>query len=169
MLIEDDPVFRQVLTRTFSRRELVVHEAADGDSATQINNRHQPDYSVLDLKLASESGLGLISPLLECNPDLRILLLTGYASIPTAVQAMRLGAINYLTKPADAEAILQAFAPESTAVETPDSSPSLKRLEWEHIQRVLNDNDGNISATARQLGLHRRTLQRKLDKRPVRQ
>ena len=126
---------------------------------------------VLDLNLNGSSGLALIPQLLAINPACRIVVLTGYASITTAVDAIKLGAVQYLAKPVEIEAILAAFesddAPDLDVV-APDEPLSVDRLEWEHIQRVLNENDGNISATARALKMHRRTLQRKLSKRPVR-
>jgi two-component system response regulator RegA len=128
---------------------------------------------VLDLKLGEESGLALIPELLEIRPELRILLLTGYASIATAVEAIKRGAWDYLAKPVDADQVVQALrggghADEEAAAPV-FAAPPLKRLEWEHIQRVLAECDGNISEAARRLGLHRRTLQRKLSKRPVRE
>lgn len=128
-----------------------------------------PEYAVVDLNLAGDSGLGLIPDLLALDPGVRIVVLTGYASLATAVEAIKLGAVNYLAKPADADQVLAAFAATGGDPAVPvNARPlSVSRLEWEHIQRVLRDNDGNISATARQLGMHRRTLQRKLTKRPV--
>jgi two-component system response regulator RegA len=125
---------------------------------------------VVDLRLATDSGLRLIPPLIAAHPGIRILLLTGYASIATAVEAIKLGAVHYLPKPAGVDDILQALGrsegdPDAPAPEEP---MSVDRLEWEHIQKVLAENDGNLSATARALKMHRRTLQRKLAKRPVR-
>src|SRR5690606_35559799 len=126
--------------------------------------------AVVDLKLAKESGLNLISELKQRQPDLEIVMLTGYSSIPTAVEAIKLGALNYLCKPADAYEIRAAFDLQlKKQLEIPTKPPSVDRLEWEHIQKVLQENKGNISATARSLGMHRRTLQRKLQKRPVKQ
>ena len=123
---------------------------------------------MLDLRLERESGLQLIEPLLACRPGLRIVVLTGYASLATAVRAVKLGAVDYLAKPVDAAAILRALNDgEAPADESLQFEPTpLKQLEWEHLQRVLEENGGNISATARQLGMHRRTLQRKLQKKP---
>jgi two-component system response regulator RegA len=126
---------------------------------------------VLDLNLNGSSGLALIPQLLAINPACRIVVLTGYASITTAVDAIKLGAVQYLAKPVEIEAILAAFESDDDPdldLVAPDEPLSVDRLEWEHIQRVLNENDGNISATARALKMHRRTLQRKLSKRPVR-
>lgn len=169
LVIDDDPTFCSVLARALQRRDLIVVTAQDENSALQSARNHPPTHVVLDLKLGKTSGLDLIEPLLRINRDVRILLLTGYASIPTAVEAVRRGAVNYLPKPADVDSILAAFDPESDLPQIPSDPPSLKRLEWEHIQRVLNEYEGNISAAARALGMHRRTLQRKLQKRPVRQ
>ncbi len=123
------------------------------------------------MKLAAESGLGLIGPLKALHPEMRILLLTGYASIAAAVEAIKLGATYYLAKPADADEILAALGRDvgDAAILPPDEPMSVGRLEWEHIQRVLSENDDNISATARALKMHRRTLQRKLMKRPVKE
>jgi two-component system response regulator RegA len=126
---------------------------------------------VLDLRLAADSGLRLIPPLKAAYPEIRILLLTGYASIATAVEAIKLGATHYLPKPAGVDEILSALgAEEGDAEVTPAEAPlSVDRLEWEHIQKVLAEHEGNLSATARALKMHRRTLQRKLAKRPVRE
>ena len=169
LIIDDDPVFCRVLERAFLRRNLSVSSANDPDGALHLAHQQAPSHVVLDLKLGTHSGLDLIQPLLDIQPETKILLLTGYASIPTAVEAVRRGAINYLSKPADADDILAAFKPDASTPEIPEDPPSLKRLEWEHIQRVLNEHEGNISAAARALGMHRRTLQRKLQKKPVKQ
>jgi two-component system response regulator RegA len=144
---------------------------ADGVAALAMAEQAQWDAAVLDLRLAQESGLDLIVPLRQRQPGLRILLLTGYASIVTAVEAIKLGAVDYLPKPASVEAILAVLEcdlPNNTTTETANAPMSVNRLEWEHIQRVLAEHDGNISATARALKMHRRTLQRKLMKHPVR-
>lgn len=170
LLIDDDEVFRQVLARSLERRGLTVLAAATGAEARALLVAQAVDYAVLDLKLEQESGLHLLPQLLALCPDLRVVLLTGYASIATAVEAVKLGAVNYLSKPASTDDILQALLEESGVepAEVLDAVPmSVDRLEWEHIQKVLTANDGNISATARDLGMHRRTLQRKLQKRPV--
>jgi len=169
LLVDDDPTFCRVLGLALSRRGFAVATAHGIAAALSQARVEVPEYAVVDLNLAGDSGLGLIPDLLALAPGARIVVLTGYASIATAVQAIKLGAVNYLAKPADADQVLAAFA---ATVGNPDAPVntrplSVNRLEWEHIQRVLNDNDGNISATARQLGMHRRTLQRKLAKRPV--
>lgn len=171
LIIDDDEIFSATLQRALQQREYEAETAADGSTGLLKARRIKPDRIILDMKLGRESGLALIEPLLAANPNSRILLLTGYSSISTAVKAMRLGAFNYLCKPARANEILNAFEDSNPSTDIPedDHAPSVKRLEWEHIQRVLDDHDGNISATARALGMHRRTLQRKLQKKPVRE
>lgn len=169
LLVDDDVTFCRVLAQALTRRGFIVAAAHDSGAALQTAQTDPPEYVVLDLNLAGDSGLMLIPELLAVEPATRIVVLTGYASIATAVKAIKLGAINYLPKPADADQILAAFAVNSGDPAIPLSARplSVNRLEWEHIQRVLHDNCGNISATARQLNMHRRTLQRKLGKRPA--
>lgn len=170
LLIEDDAVFAQVMTRALQRRDFAVVHASDIDAARMAIVRHDHDYAIVDLNLGGHSSLELIPLLKEKRPDSPILMLTGYASIATAVEAIKLGADNYLAKPADANDILAALTATSEQAQRalPIQQPmSVRRLEWEHIQKVLKENDGNISATARQLNMHRRTLQRKLQKKPV--
>ncbi len=174
LLIDDDEVFLQVLGRALGARGFEVTSATDGTEALARCTELQPRYIVLDLKLGSESGLALIPRLNAARPGVRILLLTGYASIATAVEAIKRGAHDYLAKPVDADQVAQALLGHARAQtegtdNLPDAPPPLKRLEWEHIQRVLAECEGNISEAARRLGLHRRTLQRKLAKRPVRE
>lgn len=169
LLVDDDPTFCRVLGLALSRRGFAVATAHGSAAALQQARAAPPEYAVVDLNLAGDSGLGLIPNLLALDPGVRIVVLTGYASLATAVEAIKLGAVNYLAKPADADQVLAAFAvtPGDPAAPINTRPLSVNRLEWEHIQRVLRDNDGNISATARQLGMHRRTLQRKLTKRPA--
>lgn len=170
LLVEDDEAFAHVISRALRQRGLTVHHATSlGDTAALLSEQDF-DLAVLDLNLGGHSSLPLIPVLKEQYPGIHILVLTGYASIATAVDAIKLGADNYLAKPADADEILAALTAQPTvhlddaAVQEP---MSVRRLEWEHIQKVLKENDGNISETARQLKMHRRTLQRKLQKRPV--
>lgn len=169
LVIDDDPAFNRVLTRALTQRGHAVASARSVAEAAELIPETRAARAVLDLNVAGTSGLTLIAPLLAANPACRIVVLTGYASIATAVEAIKLGATHYLAKPTDVDAILAAF--EATAPQadfTPPSQPlSVDRLEWEHIQRVLKEHDGNISSTARALKMHRRTLQRKLMKRPV--
>ena len=170
MLVEDDDVFSNVVGRALSRRGYDVQIARDIESAREAIAGTHTDFAIVDLNLAGHSSLELIPLLRSRNPSARILMLTGYASIATAVEAIKLGADNYLAKPADIDDILAAMSAESehSMQEVPFQEPmSVRRLEWEHIQKVLMENDGNISETARQLKMHRRTLQRKLQKKPV--
>lgn len=171
LIIDDDVIFNAVLVRTLERRGHPARGAADPVAALAVAAEISPVRVVLDLNLNGSSGLALIPQLLAINPACRIVVLTGYASITTAVDAIKLGAVQYLAKPVEIEAILAAFESDDDPdldLVAPDEPLSVDRLEWEHIQRVLNENDGNISATARALKMHRRTLQRKLSKRPVR-
>ena len=172
LTIDDDLVFCQLVKRGLERHGYEVIIANDDSSALREAKAQAMDFVLLDLRLGDASGIQLIEPLLKINPKSKIIVMTGYASLTTAVQAIKLGAINYLAKPVDIPALLKTLenpeAPEEeTQITSDEPSPtSLKRLEWEHIQRVLHENDGNISATARQLNMHRRTLQRKLQKKP---
>jgi two-component system response regulator RegA len=171
LVVDDDTVFAETLARALGRRGYGVDTAATPDAALALVQARRPDATILDLKLAEVSGLNLIQPLKALNPEMRILLLTGYASIATAVEAIKLGATHYLPKPADTDEILAALGRESgdAALLLPEEPMSVDRLEWEHIQKVLAEHDGNVSATARALKMHRRTLQRKLAKRPVKE
>lgn len=170
LLVDDDQTFTSVMTRGFGRRGFDVRSCNDPTTAVDACRDFQPSHILLDLNMPEKSGLVLLPELLTAAPGAKLVVLTGYSSIATAVEATKFGATNYLCKPASIDEILVAFAGEEAAadVEVPSDPISVERLEWEHIQRVLNDNDGNISATARALGMHRRTLQRKLQKRPVR-
>lgn len=169
LIIDDDETFCHVMQRAMSRRGFEVQVAQDAEEALILANQHQPHFATLDLKLEHSSGLKLLPELRTAIPECRIIVLTGYSSIATAVEAIKLGATNYLCKPADADEILAAFDSQSGDPDTElaDNPPSVNRVTWEHIQKVLQQHDGNISATARALGMHRRTLQRKLQKRPV--
>lgn len=170
LIVDDDEAFTHVLSRAMQRRGVSVHCAHNTTDALAALQQFQPARILLDLKLAEESGLSLLRPLREHCPDTPIVILTGYSSVATAVEAVKLGATHYLCKPASVEEILAAFGQVegNPGVAVPEHPPSVDRMEWEHIQRVLAEHDGNISATARALGMHRRTLQRKLQKRPVR-
>ena len=168
LVVDDDADFRAVLNNALTRRGYRVSSVADTANGLALSASDPPDDVVLDLRLGEESGLELIEPLLDSNPAVRIVVLTGFASIATAVQAIKLGAVHYLTKPADADEIVAAFAKQSgdASVEVASRPTPLEHLEWEHIQNTLLACEGNISAAAKRLGLHRRTLQRKLQKRP---
>lgn len=171
LLVDDDPAFGAVLKRALERRGYATAVADSIGAALQLAQHHKFTRAIIDLKLAHESGLMLIQQLKQDYPAMQIVMLTGYSSISTAVEAIKLGALNYLCKPVDADEILSTFEIDSDVniAEIPQNPLSVDRLEWEHIQRILQENQGNISATARSLGMHRRTLQRKLQKRPVRQ
>jgi len=166
LVVDDDAVFTEVLARALARRGYRPLAAGTPAQALALLVEGAPARAVVDLRIGAESGLDLVRQMRELAPALAVVVLTGYASIATAVEAMRLGAVNYLTKPADADQILAAFEPGPASAEVPAEPLPLQRLEWEHIQRVLTECEGNISEAARQLGLHRRTLQRKLAKRP---
>ena len=170
LLVDDDPTFTRVMARAMSRRGLHVSIAGSAEEGLEMAKQDLPDYAVLDLKMEGDSGLVLLPKLLELDPEMKVLILTGYSSIATAVEAIKRGACNYLCKPADADDVLAALLSKHADLDTlvPENPMSVARLQWEHIQRVLAEHDGNISATARALGMHRRTLQRKLQKRPVR-
>lgn len=168
LIIDDDETFAAVLQRSLRRRKLEAYTAHDATQALQQCSKRLPTRIVLDLKLGKDNGLRLIKQLKQTHPRADIVMLTGYSSIATAVNAVKLGALNYLCKPVNAAEVISAF--EQKDDELPplvDTPPSVNRLAWEHINQVLEKHDGNISATARALGMHRRTLQRKLRKRPV--
>jgi two-component system response regulator RegA len=171
LLVDDDQVLRERLARAFRARGLEVRVAGDAAEALLLARRELPQRAVVDLRMPGRSGIDLARELHELDAEIQIVILTGYGSIATAVEAMRVGVVHYLAKPADADEILAAFAEESVAPAAPGeaaSTPSLARAEWEHIQRVLSDCGGNVSEAARRLGLHRRSLQRKLGKLPPR-
>lgn len=164
LLIDDDDAFLQVLQRSLSRQGIESRLAHSHQEAKVTLAEGPFDRCVLDLNLAGESGLQLLPELLDMRPDLEIVVLTGYGSIATAVEAMRRGAINYLCKPVTVNQLLAGFEPLDGSPDLRNEPPSVEEMEWEHIQRVLNENNGNVSATARALNMHRRTLQRKLQK-----
>lgn len=168
ILVDDEEQFRGRLARAFIKRGYTVFEAADVDGALEKIKENKPDWALVDLKMPGKSGLDLIREAKEFLPFLKIVVLTGYGSIATATEAVKLGAHYYLPKPADVDDILNAFEKDSELPGVPEQNefeaPSLARAEWEHIQRVLNDCDNNITAAAHKLGIHRRTLQRKLYK-----
>lgn len=173
LVVDDDEPYRQRLCRAFRDRGLEVAEAGSAEEAVEVARRFGPQRAVLDLRMPGRSGVQLVGDLLTDHPDLACVVLTGFGSISTAVDAVRRGAVDYLTKPADADEILLAFAPREEEEDDDEESgsedasvPSLHRVEWEHIQRVLNACGGNVSRAARLLGMHRRTLQRKLATRP---
>jgi len=171
LVVDDDATFCMVLKEALEKRHFEVFVAHDLNRGIEIAEKVEPEYAVIDLRIGHESGLSLVKRLVELDDNTRIVILTGYASIATAVEAIKLGAIHYLTKPADADEIVAALHKDTgdASVEIKEKPLSVKRLEWEHLQKVLVEHEGNISAAARALGMHRRTLQRKLEKRPVKE
>jgi two-component system response regulator RegA len=169
LLVDDDATFREVLAAALEKRGFAVRTAQDVPSALAAAEQDPPEYAVIDLKMPGPSGLELVRRLKVLDAHTRIVVLTGYASIATAVEAIKLGATHYLAKPADADDIVAAFGrgQGDAAVPIRARPLSVDRLEWEHIQKVLTECGGNVSETARRLGMHRRTLQRKLAKHPA--
>lgn len=173
LLADDDRVLRDRMARAFRERGFDVRTAADYQEALNSAKADSPEMAVIDLKMPGASGLQLVRELKAIDPATKIVVLTGYGSIATAIDAIRLGATYFLPKPADADDILAAFARGQNPPLDPPAAdyraPSLARAEWEHINRVLSDCGGNISEAARVLGIHRRSLQRKLQKYPPRE
>ena len=171
LLVDDDQTFCNVLAQALEKRLFDVSVAFDVKSGLELADQIEPEYAVIDLRIGHESGLELVKKLISLDNNTRIIMLTGYASIATAVEAIKLGATHYLTKPANTEEIINALNKNKgdSSISISENPLSVKRLEWEHLQKVLMEHDGNISAAARALKMHRRTLQRKLDKRPVRE
>ena len=167
LVVDDDDVFRTRLGKAFRDRGFDVRLAHDALEANRLALQDSPEFAVVDLRMPGPSGLDVVRELHAIDPATVIVMLTGYGSIATAVEAVRAGAVHYLSKPVDIDQILAAFEGKSNSSHALEV-PSLARVEWEHIQRVLNDCAGNISQAARLLGLHRRSLQRKLSKDPVR-
>ena len=176
LIVDDDDVFRNRLCRAFEARGWEALAAADGARALELAAQSSPDLEVVDLRLPGAGGLEIVPQLRSLDETTCIIMLTGYGSIATALSATKLGADHYLSKPADADQIIAAWqrineGGEGNAVDAADERhavPSLARVEWEHIQRVLTDCAGNVSQAAKLLGLHRRSLQRKLSKYPPR-
>jgi two-component system response regulator RegA len=171
LLVDDDEVFRERLAQALRQRGQEVVTAADGEEAVRAAGRGALAAAVVDLRMPGMTGTELVPQLLRLQPDLRVVVLTGYGSIASAVEAMRLGAHNYVSKPADADDVLAAVTGDARPIHPPPGDappPTLARAEWEHIQRILADTGGNVSETARRLGITRRTLQLKLKKYPPR-
>ena len=175
LLVDDDERFRSRMARAFEERGYEAQQAEGYDEATKIAERESTEYALVDLRMPGKSGLEVVRALHRIDAATKIVVLTGYGSIATALEAMRLGATHYLTKPADVDEVIASFDRADTGVreevpsaesETPQT-PSLARVEWEHIQRVLTDCGGNITKAAEKLGIHRRSLQRKLSKFPM--
>jgi two-component system response regulator RegA len=172
LLVDDDEPFRERMARALRSRGFVVFTAGDRTSAVQAASEHQPDFAIVDLRLPDTNGHEIAQGINPVSPETKLVMLTGYGSIASAVEAIQHGVHQYLTKPLDADELVAALdrlaGRHATEEVAPDSTPSLARAEWEHIQRVLADTSGNISETARRLGVARRTLQLKLKKFPPR-
>jgi two-component system, response regulator RegA len=172
MVVDDDDVFRTRLLRAFEHRGWEAHGACNLNSALTTASEVSPDLAIIDLRMPGESGIEVIRRLRQLDSTVSIIMLTGYGSIATALEAVKSGADHYLTKPVDVDQILTAYnaisASPQQSTPHPATIPSLARVEWEHIQRVLSDCGGNVSQAAKLLGLHRRSLQRKLSKFPPR-
>lgn len=171
LLVDDDATFRDRLGKALTSRRYEVRVAGDPGEALRLAAAESPELALVDLRMPGGSGLEVVRDLVKIDPSTNVVVLTGYGSIATALEAVRLGATHYLSKPADVDEILAAFerkdAPKDDVMALPETVPSLARTEWEHIQRVLTDCSGNVSQAARLLGVHRRSLQRKLSKYPV--
>jgi len=169
LLVDDDETFCKVLSAALEKRGFCVCVAHSVEQAIPLARANPPEFAVIDLKMGGAPGLVLVKALHELDPNTRIVVLTGYASIATAVEAIKLGATQYLAKPANADEIVAAFGHTADSDAPIKAQPTqIENLEWEHIQRVLHEHGDNISATARALNMHRRTLQRKLAKPPTR-
>lgn len=171
LLVDDDETFCRVLKAALEKRNYEVLVANDVKGGIALAEQYLPEYAVIDLRIGHESGLELVKKLISLDANTICVMLTGFASIATAVEAIKLGAVHYLTKPANADEILKALHKNEgdSTVSISENPLSVKRLEWEHLQKILMQFDGNISAAARALNMHRRTLQRKLEKRPVKE
>ncbi len=170
LIVDDDEVFRTRLCRALKQRAWDAHPAGSGEAALAMAAQIHPHLAVVDLRMPGMDGLDLVERLRATDASMTILVLTGYGSIPTTITALRRGADYYLSKPADADQILATYerlrTPDFPLPKAPVEAPSLARVEWEHLQRVIADSGGNISEAARKLGIHRRSLQRKLSKYP---
>jgi two-component system response regulator RegA len=169
LIVDDDEAFRTRLVRALRDRGLDASDAPDYDTAMACARQESPELALVDLRLPGRGGLDVVRDLRELDQTTNIIVLTGYGSIATAVQSVKMGASTYLTEPVDADQILAAFDARAGNQSMPPTAQPLARVEWEHIQRVMSDCDGNVSQAARLLGIHRRSLQRKLAKNPVRE
>ncbi len=169
LLAEDDELFCQVMGQALTKRGFNVQVAHNVNDGIALSEKAAPEFAIVDLSMPGPSGLVLVKHLIGIDSHTRVVMLTGFASIATAVEAIKLGAIHYLAKPVDADEVIAAFYRKEGDVDVDIAIQplSVNRMEWEYIQKVLSDHNGNITATARALGMHRRTLQRKLQKRPL--
>ena len=170
LIVDDDEVFRNRLCRALVQRNWSADSVGSAEAALVYARERSPDLVLVDLKMPGKGGLDILEQLRSLDSSMSIIVLTGYGSIPTAISAMKLGADHYLSKPADADQILAVYerlrSTDEAEPKTIESVPTLARVEWEHVQRVLSDCEGNVSQAARLLGIHRRSLQRKLSKYP---
>lgn len=173
LIVDDDDIFRTRLGRAFGNRSVDVAVAGNAEEGLKVARESRPQWALVDLRMPGMNGLELVRRLHAMDEEMQIVVLTGYGTIATAVEAVRAGASDYLTKPVDTEQILSAFDRSYGYIEEPSpvdsvgsQTPSLARVEWDYIHRVLSDCEGNISMAARKLGIHRRSLQRKLQKLP---
>lgn len=166
LVVDDDESFRLTLVRAFERRGWDVRHAENATEALRLASEESPEHAVVDLRMPGEDGLSLVKSLLAIDPATKIVVLTGFGSIATAIEAIRAGARHYLTKPADVTDVIAAFDQREGQAPPPLTVPSLERVEWEHIQRVLHSVGGNVTLAAKLLGIHRRSLQRKLNRHP---
>ena len=165
LVVDDDDVLRNRLEKAFINRGFKVYVAANYEEAIELASSEKPSKAVLDLKMPGKSGLELLQEIVEASPETKVVMLTGYGSITNAVDAVKIGAVGYVTKPADADEVLASFEEKQLVESDPEfPPPSLASAQWEHIQRVLAEAGGNISEAARRLDIPRRTLQRKLKK-----
>jgi len=168
LVVDDDRPLRTHLVRAFSDRGWEARGAATAEQAIEAAADASPEHAVVDLRIGADSGLTVVRDLLRVDPTTRIVVLTGFGSIATATRAIRLGAIDYLTKPADCDDLIAALRQSEDALDVSeqDSPLTLAEAEWEHINRVLTDCGGNVTRAAKKLGIHRRSLQRKLQRPP---
>ena len=170
LVVDDDEVFRNRLCRAFGQHKWEAEAVPGAEEALKFARERSPDLVLVDLRMPGKGGLDVVKEMRDIDSSMTIMVLTGYGSIPTAISAMKMGADQYLSKPADADQILAAYdalrSMHSGTPKVPETVPTLARVEWEHMQRVMNDCDGNVSQAARLLGIHRRSLQRKLSKYP---
>jgi two-component system response regulator RegA len=162
VVCDDDEPFRRRLVRALRDRGIEAYEAENASNCLEVFHEYQPDGVLVDLRMPGEGGLWVVSEIAKASSDCRIVVLTGFGSITTALEAVRRGAINYITKPASVDQILNAFSPDSSDSSQPVEMPSLAEVEAEYVQRVLDHCEGNVSQSAKVLGVHRRSLQRKL-------
>ena len=170
LLVDDDAPLRRSMARALERRDFQVLAAEGVAEAGSLAREHRPEFAVLDMRLTEGSGLDLVRTLRELRPEVRIVIVTGYGNIATAVAAIKAGAVDYLAKPVDADDVVSALLKSGQGLPPPRENPmSADRVRWEHIQRVFEQCNRNVSETARRLNMHRRTLQRILNKRAPRE